>query len=185
MPGPLKRSPPRHVAVHEAGHAVAGWALNKQHGWAHPPFEWIAIEDGKAATSRRGCVSRVLLHNVQGGRLVNTRFPQVRDKQSVITYCEHDFICIAAGPLAQAKYQRKSLLWALVSSGYADADAGSLLLDYGYFPLTGLSTAQHLVRRARKLVNSHWPAINALADALLAQRRLETDKAVAIIEAAA
>jgi hypothetical protein len=145
----------RNTAIHEAGHAVAGFFLHQRirrvtivpkddtlgHA-AHFPINFEV--DGEFDRSLRG-IDRA-------------------EKRVVILY---------AGPIAERKFAPRSR-WRLGGSGDFETAADWLSYLQGADDKYNTLHEKLLWRGAELLVDSRWREINAVADALLEHRTLNT-----------
>jgi len=177
---PRLRETPRYVAVHEAGHAVARWALSPD---LSEPFDRIFIRTPREAAAPPyviGGVEGRLFYQPFGCYLPDRTLLDLLDFQR--EDMEREVIDCFAGPVAEARARHISLYRALTEGGSQDCDAAHSALKDFYRPGAELDAASDaLLKRAVKLVSQHWSAINALADELMDRRSLSGDEAVAVM----
>jgi hypothetical protein len=200
---------PRYVAIHEAGHAVAAWALSKDAGWSFrgAGFDRIVIrtrfeaaiapyiDDRGREVDCVGIVEGATFYNpslsfVPDMKVYDADSDSLVDDNSFFVERERrrmeaEVICLFAGPLAEARYRRISPWRAFLFGGETDNERARLVLRdfYRSDDLLGQAYAT-LYRRASALVGKHWSAIDRVASALMIQRSLSGDEALPIIEAA-
>ncbi len=200
-----QRQPPnplRAVAFHEAAHAVAFWATQRDLGWGRfhgfdrvlirPIDQWNQpFTDGRGRTDAGGLCGFVECprrFNVLGVKVKAIRFEMSEAQRQEIVAAwyramEADVITYFVGVLAEAKLAHSSAFWAyfnfqgstdftnarVSASAFADTDEEcQALLD-------------SLFERARAVVRANWPAISAVAAALLDRWCLTGEEVGAII----
>jgi Peptidase family M41 len=152
----------RNTAIHEAGHAVAAFCVrqNVRKASIIPKMDTL------------GRVTHSPLKFADNGMFDDSlRGGDRAEKRIVICY---------AGPLASRKFQPRCR-WRIGGSG--DFDTAMVLMahlqgpDFKYNNLY----SKLLWRRAELLVDSRWREINAVADALIEHRRLDSKAIEAVI----
>jgi hypothetical protein len=144
----------RRVSIHEAGHAVANLVLGLQFCAAH------VYDAPRQSASRESCLGEVVYD------------PEIPYPGVYVA------IVALAGPIAEARATKTSLLAVLWSGGSHDMAAARAALEDSRF------TYSYAEREARRLVNRHWPAIQAVALALVEHGRVGQG-AVAMIHSGA
>lgn len=190
---------PRYLAIHEAGHAVVSWALQRELYPDSPfprfyritvrtPAEFRAQVDWKGrevacqglveGSDRYMPLGKEFVRAVRrlgregAGRLKAMRANMLADVTDVL-----------AGPMAEARYRRCSQLVAFLMGGDGDMKIAKLKAgDWSRNDEERSSIINACGKRAAALVRANWPAILRLADALVERRVIEADDAVAIIE---
>lgn len=198
----------RYTAIHEAGHAVASWAMQKELGRHWQQLRNIMVRTldevnerlfdrhgrmleglGNVETSDRFCM-------VTGPRLLERDtlpdggLESEADHGARVEHCrklmEADVIDTLAGPLAEARYRHRShIALFLFEGGRDDWKAANACLESFHGPNSG-ARLDALLKRSARVINDkrHWRAIEALADSLVERRFLLADEAVRIIEEA-
>ncbi|WP_448192454.1 hypothetical protein [Azospirillum sp. sgz301742] len=194
---------PRWVAVHESGHAVASWAMQRALGLRGCHFERVVVRsmeeaEAGAYVTGLGCridclgmVEEPARYLPQGRYLPGT----TSDAASPAEYgrmlagwrrdMEADVVELLAGTLAEARCRRISRNRIMMAGGSGDyALALRKARDFARNDreLNVLMTA--LWARAAAVLRPppRWAAVEALADALLERRVIEGADACAIIE---
>lgn len=195
----------RWVAVHESGHAVASWAMQRELGRDWPQFDEIVLRTPEEIFAgpfidRWGRANDVLgivtssdryspiYHgrfvfmdgdgNQRTGERLSELIAQLRRNM------EADAIDTLAGPCAEARYRRTSLFAIYLGGGDGDWEsARRKVRDFEPNKTKASAMLNHLEKRSRKLVRQPeiWRAIVALADELERRGRIEGDEAHALI----
>ena len=205
----------RATAHHEAGHAVASWAMQREHGWHWCQFHRVFIVRPEEFASQyvnsrdpMGC----FLGMIDGphrfyppGLYVPTMpffdidpdtgasVPANSSQRAEIVglwrrNMEADVVEILAGLLAEARYSRRSLLDVVRNGGATDHDAARRWARAFALTATEMPNLMcPLWERADVLMRRRdvRAAVNALAEELLRLWTIEGDQAVKIINSAA
>ena len=187
----------RPVAYHEAGHAVATWAMHRELGWQGHPFKRVLIrtpreilngpfvDDQGTKWNARGLLEGGHKYFPTHHYFVKGITKEIYDQLRI--YMEANVVQILAGPLAEARCRRKSPNAMLHGGGLFDAEYARFNIE----DFTSNSTetevlTRELVRRAIDLLSrpSVWRAIVVLAETLIEKHRVEVKEATSIIERA-
>ncbi len=197
------RGTPRWVAVHESGHAVASWAMQRALGRRNCQFERVLVrsmEEAEAGAYINGLGCRIdclgmleepARYEPVGRYVLGTKCPTIpaaeygRMIAGWRRAMEADVITLLAGTLAEARCRRMSRNRILLAGGSGDYTLA-------------LRKARDFARNDRELnvlmtmlwgrsaavlrPPPRWAAVEALADALLERRVIEGPDACAIIE---
>lgn len=140
------------TAYHEAGHAVAAW-------WLHLRFKKVSIRPDSDSL----------------GRLVHRKFkaadnPECNSSARIQLLMEKHAICALAGREAQRKFNPRS-----IRSYHHRSDYGQVIEYLSCRVADGEEIrlwARLLVHRANALITFRWPAVKAVATALLERKTL-------------
>jgi hypothetical protein len=181
----------RLVAVHEAGHAVAYIRAHQKMGRHYPAFIQVLIrpDASKPYVDLKGrevpcygVVDKSDLYSLVTGRIVWRDIPHLRSE--LRNQMEWEMIGSLAGPFAEVVargYRGKStMFWAAAFNCGAKGDietAENVLKDWKW-ATKGRAGLRRFGDLTRELVLSDWPAIEALAAALLRRNVLSYDEAV-------
>jgi hypothetical protein len=182
------------IAVHEAGHAVAYVLAYRDLGQEYAAFERVLIRRdpntphvGRSGRAIKcvGIVEAQYIYPPKIGVAMCEQLPKQRDH--IIRQMEWCMIISLAGPFAEAvaignRTKSRMRYIALFSCG-SDQDyqqAERVLIDYKQVMRRQYGIGR-FEDRARELVLDQWPAIDALAQALLKSDVLEYEAAHAII----
>jgi len=204
--GTPRRGPvPRWVAVHEAGHAVAGWAMQRALGLEGYRFQRILVRSAEEVAAgahvtglgcRVNCLGMVeetaryqpVGHYVPDGmQSAASRAERGRMIAAWRNNMEADVIELLAGTLAEARCRRIARTEVLRSGGRGDyALALRKAHDFARDEHELGRLMNGLWRRAATLLRdpAHWAAVGALADALLERHTLDGAEACTLIEQA-
>ena len=180
-----KTSPEVSAAFHESGHAVAiVWAFRAAAWLPNPPpplpVRFIEITDSAAGWSG-SCTGANIYTTGLSLKRVGQRYRDLMERQVVIHL---------AGGLAESIHRgegrREQVLAFAESNCCIDIDlerARAVRADL--FRLTGVHhDAQPFTERALALLTTNWRAVEALADELIENRRVEGARVVRIIDRA-
>lgn len=200
---------PRYVAIHEAGHAVASWVLQRELGRDWCQFHRIVVRSPLEIAAgpfidRRGrevdCSGllegspRYQSVFTLGGREIYApefyadaaaAHPGLLDDMRAAA--EADAVEFIAGPAAEARYRRWSFLSCILFGGDNDwFQASATGRDWTRTAEEFAAFLDRAEKRARALVRDRrvWAAVNALADALMVRRIMEAEEACELIGAA-
>ena len=180
------------VAAHEAGHGVAYIRAYQKMGRHWPAFHQVLIKPdfsepyvdwkGRECSDCAGLVEASDVYALVGGRRLWDAEPDIRPRLKAAM--EWDIIVSLAGPFAEAiarGYRGKStILSVAIVNGGAGEDferAENVLKDWKW--ATKERAGLHRFgERTRELVLSEWPAIEALAAALLKRNVLSYEEAL-------
>src|SRR5262249_10863458 len=127
---PARTPPPRHVAIHEAGHSVARWALQRQLGrhWDHFHSVMIrSIEEMHAGPYRddrgrevncSGLLNALSRYIPMGAD--NVRQLERKCVDAMRVEMEIEVLQALAGPAAEARYRHFSATYVLMTGGSED-----------------------------------------------------------------
>jgi hypothetical protein len=180
----------RPTAVHEAGHAVASWHVQKALGRDWCQFDRVFIRTAAESVTpyidRRGreisCLGMMEGPDryTPGIIPINLIPEEIRDLWRV--NMEADVITNLAGPIAEARYRRQSIAGMYLGGGRSDfIKSRTSVQDFAPEQMASAMFAE-LQRRASKIVSMRWNSILALADELLVRRSLTGVEAIAVIE---
>ncbi|MDD5275339.1 MAG: hypothetical protein PHR16_04575 [Methylovulum sp.] len=196
----------RKTAIHEAGHAAAIYLGNKQKQL--PPVFFQIFIVGKDAVLQKAKVHSPWIASIQGGRLIHTLPRSVEEttdnfspaqKQAYIHAFEADMVNLLVGPLAEANYValrddeiiNASLVNLNALHNYGGTADLQVVEDY----LNCWSTDEtlrkqkiaELFAQAFEFINqrANWRAINALANAILANNKqiFDCEEIIAVLDA--
>ena len=194
---------PRWVAVHESGHAVASWTMQRELGLRGCHFERIVVrtmEEAEAGAYVTGLGCRIdclgmleepARYQPQGRYLPGTTSdaaPPAEYQRMVAGWrrdMEADVIELLAGTLAEARCRRISRNRIMMAGGSGDyAIALRKARDFARndHELNVQMTALWIRAAAVLRPPPRWAAVEALADALLERHVIEGAEACAIIE---
>jgi hypothetical protein len=94
---------------------------------------------------------------------------------------EREFIKQIAGPLAEARYRRRSLKEAFCFRGSDERVCNACVALFSQTTADRKHLWRELEARARRVVAHNWPSIEAVADALIERRRLSYRQTLAIV----
>jgi len=160
------------TAYHEAGHAVAAWALGV------PVRSITIVRDGNVSL---GSVTYapVLSKRVLQPFKFKTSLQGIEGETAALRYA----VISLAGVVSQRKYAPRS-----VRRGHARHDYQAVIFSAEQ---AGCSDEQELkhwyrraLRRAEQLIERKWPAVEAVASALIKKRELSGKEALAAIHSA-
>jgi hypothetical protein len=196
---------PRYVGVHEAGHAVLaliGWRAVYGNDGA---FEFIEVRRSGDYTPiktrrgnlihARGIVAGCQLWKLRLSKDENGKWCEGHGELGLIAQgsdesCRVNYLMRAtaaarvslAGPCAQAELPRQSLPRILKEHGRDDYHhAMACIRDASDTEEQAIAGYQRILAETGQFVRQHWRAIEALADRLQTQRRLELEEALPII----
>ncbi|MGR8997901.1 MAG: hypothetical protein ACU88J_02480 [Gammaproteobacteria bacterium] len=203
----------RKTAIHEAGHAAAIYLGNKQKQLP-PVFFQLFIKDPTSDLQTSACLCRSYdncnncITKVEGGRLIHTLPSSVEEaisnfslaqKQAYLQAFDADIFNLLVGPLAEANYvaQRDGELInpRLVNLNalhyYGGASDLETINEYIECFITDKAQREkklsELFLGAFNFINerSHWRAIMALADYILADNKniLDCEEIIAVLDA--
>jgi hypothetical protein len=185
----------RLIAHHEAGHAVAYIRAQQKMGRHWPAFDQVLIRP-EALTRPDipyidlrgrevlccGLVEKADLYSLVSGRLVWDGMPDMRP--TLQAAMEWEIMGSLAGPYAEVVARGRGakstiFLDALFSGGVKEdfKRAEDVLADWKW-ATKGRAGLRRFGERTRELVLADWPAIEALAAALLTRNVLSYDEAV-------
>ncbi len=179
-------------ALHEAGHAVASWQVQRLLGrdWCHFERVFIRTSEEVAAgpyVDQRGrpiqCVGLLEGPSRYNPGIFNplSAPPDIRllHRQNM----EAEVITSLAGPIAEARIRKCSLAVTYLV-GEADYDVAKRCVADFESDADVSEAIEKLQERATTTVRQRWRSVLALADKLLTHRSLTGPEAVAVIEAA-
>jgi len=160
----------KQTAYHEAGHAVAGYEL-------HVPFRYVTIIPDEEESSAGHIRYSDLRPDFDSARDEMTEFQLRR-------IIEPRIICVLAGEAAESRLTGRRHL--LTATGDYRSAVDLAMAVTGGNPDEAGAYCTWLYHRALGLVRQPfwWSAIEALADALLAQKRIGNREARRIIKGA-
>jgi len=188
----------RSTAHHEAGHAVAYIRAFRALGQDWPAFERVVIRPNASGLHLNGrgveidcvgvCEATDICIPVVGLAIFNgAQRPELQSM--MLRRMEWEIMVKLAGPFATAAHAgiraKQEMRWAALLSGGTDDDykrAESVLADYKKATRRAYGL-RRFEDRTRDLVLGAWPAIEALAVALLNSKSgaLEYDEAVSVV----
>jgi hypothetical protein len=188
---------PRYLAIHEAAHAVASWAMQVWLGWSYTQFHAVVVrtpeecrreptylDEHGDAVHCAGIVETPRRYQIGISRLIMEQHPTMADM--IRQGMEADIVELLAGSIAEARFRHIPMI--VVILGHAETDwkgARRIASDYCR---GDRAAASQLINKceahARQVVREHWPRIERLADALVKHHRLDADEAQAIVEGA-
>ena len=169
------------VAFHEAGHALAavrGFRTAKWLPFPPPPLPVTCIEIADSPAGLSGSCTALNIYSTRwSDKRVSERFRDLMERQIAIHL---------AGGLAEAihrgeRRKEEVLRFATLHCG-TDIDlqrAAPVLADLRRVAGDG---EQRLAERALVSLLTHWPAVDALAQALIVDRRIEGERVERIID---
>jgi hypothetical protein len=196
---------PRYVVVHEAGHAVLALIGCRAVCGNDGAFDFIEVRRSGDYTPietrhgnlihARGIVAGCQLWQVRPSKDGNGGWCEGRGKVGFIAQeldesCRVNYLLRAAaqarislaGPCAQAELPRQSLPRILKQHGRDDYHrAMACIRDASDTEEQAIAGYQRIVAETGQFVRQHWRAIEALADRLQTQHRLELEEALPII----
>jgi hypothetical protein len=191
---------PRYVAVHEAGHAVAGWVVQKQIPGQESfrPFHCVVVRSPEEIRAGPYIDSRNRALEIQGIVEASDRYqslgPEHRKQreetdprflESARCCMEADVVVALAGPIAEAKYRHRSRVAVTLEGGRSDLEAATRkAADFARNRADLRAMMTMLYRRSLMVVREHWPVITSFSDALLAQGTIDVEEALPMFEAA-
>jgi hypothetical protein len=175
-------------AVHEAGHAVAYWAIG-----VLPYTVWIPAYRGEKFVDRRNRVRS--LDGICDASFFNMLLPSsgiplgglpMPMRSIAVKHAQLNAMCAYAGPIAEARYRRCLLLRVLMTTGKDDFDSTLTTLRW-------LAPDENIYRRlellvsaaARRLVKMYATSISALAEELVDKGQVGSERIDQIIRAQA
>lgn len=173
------------TAHHEAGHAVAVWYVG-EHIYRIHVLSGEQVRDGVAITDRRNRVTSGVHGSVESSVSYNLALSPAQCAKVMGLPLDSARIVAAvsmmvdmAGPLAQARVSRKDRAYMC----YASTDDSRHFIDtVEDFPKDMRNALEKEAEEgARKLVRIGWPAITALAEALVSRGSLQGGVATRII----
>lgn len=196
----------RKTAIHEAGHAAAIYLGNKQKQL--PPVFFQIFIAGTDASRQKTGANATWFANIQGGRLIHTLPRSIEEatsdfssaqKLAYLTAFEADMVNLLVGPLAEANHvalrDDEIINSRLVNINALDHYGGAADLRAVEEYLDCWSTDEAL-RKEKKaelfaeafdFINqrANWRAINALANAILANGKpvLDCEEIMAVLDA--
>ena len=175
----------RHVAIHEAAHAVAAWSMDAMYfGYSDLPFDCIALSPAPGDPGSRAHVLMKARYQPVGTaarKAIDAGNPLEAWKARM--RMEADVVGALAGAAASAKYLRYSSTFILLKYGKSDSDiAYQKLADFVAAKDDGYPEFDRLYEQAALVVARGWTTIVALATELLQKRDLDAVEAAAIIE---
>ncbi len=154
------------TAYHEAGHAVATYVLGQ-------PFEYVTIVPDAAG----GSFGHV--EGIGAAYLDETTLKRQREVARI------EAVTLVAGPLADARWvEAEPAFWRSSDVSYEYECAEANLRDVYTSERRVQEVMGEAVTHAQQIVAEQWPAIEALAAALMARETLDYRDAVRIIRAA-
>ncbi len=192
----------KYVAHHEAGHAVASWAMQRElgHDWIH--FHRVFIrtkEQAKAGPyiDYRGrevdCIGMLegpsrynsVRRPVADIEYVNMSPERTAEFKEMWQNMEADVVELLAGSIAEARRRRCSRFAAMLMGGMEDyEEAKAKVCDFHRNQDEITQVLGRLEQKASKVVRNHWSSVTALATALVDRMEIDGEEATAIIEAA-
>jgi hypothetical protein len=192
------------VAVHEAGHAVAHITALRAMRLTYPPFDRVFIRPdwSKPYIDSHGreqnCVGMMegediyKTYDVEMCRMIIDEADPVSHPElraAMISRMEWQIIRTLSGPYAEANLGPKYLMdWNAAVNGHGlpgensdNEKAARVFADYLYAKPKRQHGFRRFELRAKALVLSEWPAIQALAKGLMKQNVIEYDEAHAIV----
>jgi hypothetical protein len=204
----------RMTAFHEAGHAVASWAMQRELGQHRCQFVRVFIRrpedtmspymdylgrevwgvgmvDGPSHYDPMGThIPTFPLHRLDPETDMVVPVDDIEQKRWVgmrRRHMEAEVIALIAGPVAEARYTRQSQAWVMTFAGRHDYDMARMAAA----DFTSGEDLKNLIDtlwdRAAALIRRRdvWRAIGALAEELLEHWEIDGDQAIKIINSAA
>lgn len=193
---PTTADPMRFVAAHEAGHALAyiraNLALERNYAsfrrvFIRRDFSSPYVDSKNREFDCAGMCDGSDLYTASANLGIVYQEPEPGAKSATLARMEWAIVISLAGPFAEAaargaRSKANMRLKARFCGGEADFEfAAAVLQDYEKTSKPPRSML-HFEDRTRDLVLKSWPAIDALAKALLANETLDHDSAYAIVE---
>jgi hypothetical protein len=194
----------KYVAVHEAGHAVAGHLTQLWLGRPYNQFHQIVvrtaaeIERGPLIDSRRraldvlGWVESPDRYSSLGLHVEDLRINATSEECHALRNqwrknMEADVIGLLSGPVAELRqhgYSRLGVAIAVRCGKVSFEDFAIARSKIKEFARTDAETENifcALLARSMRLIGRNWPAVDALANGLLKQPKMNADEAVSIM----
>ena len=169
------------VAYHEAGHALAavrGFRTAKWLPRPPPPLPVTCIEVTDSPTGWSGSCTALNIYSTRwSDKRVSERFRDLMERQVAIHLCGGISEAIHRG-----ERRKEEILQFATRHCGSDIDlqrAAPVLADLSRVTGDG---EQRLAERALESLLTHWPAVDALAQALIADRRIEGRRVEQIID---
>jgi hypothetical protein len=162
-------------AIHEAGHLAANQALVFG-------FHEAVLWPGPGSTDSRG---RPIIGPTTHGSSFNCHIPvpvisgyPEQSHALIREEARRYIITCLAGPIAEARYAKCSLVAVLVAGGRDDFKQIQAVLKFLDLPDEERCALElESERSARQLLSEHWSAVTAIADAMLAGEKADSDHA--------
>jgi hypothetical protein len=177
---------PRVTAIHEAGHVIGYWYVGQYVHAAH--VQDVASRRANAVfVDRRG--RQVRAHGLTEGGNYSTNalllstveaFPEEL-KGGMYQGAQRDIIANLAGPIAEAKFSKQSLLSVLLSGGSDDWEQSVTMANKLPEGRRALDEAEAI---ARRIIGRYWGTVHAIADVLQSRHTVEDEDLEQIIKAA-
>ena len=173
------------AAHHEAGHAVAiVLAFRKATGLPKPPppllVRYVEITEDTPGQWGGCCVGPDIYSVRWPIACIAPRYRDLMERQITISLSGGCAEAIARGERRKSEVLRFATNHCSVDDDLTKARI--VLADL--FRLTGIHRhPEHFVERTMVLLEEHWPAVEALASALIEHRRIEGDRIERIIDA--
>ena len=163
-------SPETAAAYHEAGHAVAIVLAFRDAPWLPHRAPSLPVRFVEITDDGGGNCAGMSVYSMQWSPfdVIKPRYRDLMERQ----VCIHLSGGISEAILCGVRGGREALRFAESSMGVDLTKAEEVLRDI--FRLTGYRVGpQHYADRTLAMLEEHWPAIEALAEALIEDRRIE------------
>jgi hypothetical protein len=173
---------PELVAFHEAGHAVGISVAFRDAAWLPYPPPPVRVRSVEVVESTPGQWTG----NCVGTNIYSTKWKRVGERFRDLM--EAQVSIHLAGGIAEAIHRgerrRHEVLRFATRHCKADADLRLAAVVQADLRRLRRYDEQHLVDRTLAVLLAHWPAVEAVAEALIEHRRIEGDEVERIISAA-